>query len=138
MCVISRGPTNRSLTESTALNGFAHIEFASTEDVLRAVRQGAPHGFRYRQRLLDIDFALVYSISGLGAVWSTSQGGPRWMADLGCCSGHMTSPQYRRGNRLYVSLPFPPHRLTLRHMLNNSAAIPRTKVFRSSHCVFAT
>jgi hypothetical protein len=56
--VILRGPANRSLIyESTALNGYAHVEFASTEEVLRAVRQGAPHGFRYRKRLLDIDFA---------------------------------------------------------------------------------
>jgi hypothetical protein len=58
MYVIVRGSANRSLTyESTASNGFAHVEFASTEEASRAVRQGAPHGFRYRQRLLDIDFA---------------------------------------------------------------------------------
>ena len=33
-----------------------HVEFASPEEALRAVHQGAPRGFRYRQRLLDIDF----------------------------------------------------------------------------------
>ena len=100
------------------------------------MRQGAPHGFRYRERLLDIDLALFYSISDLGAVWNTSLGGPRWMADLGCCSGHMTSPISPR--QLFVRLlPFPPTlRLTLWHVLNNSPAIPRTKVFNSSHCVF--
>ena len=58
MWVIARFPVNRSLTdESTAPNGFAHVEFANTDEALRAVRQGAPHGFRYRERLLDIDFA---------------------------------------------------------------------------------
>ena len=39
------------------MNGFAHVEFASTEEAVRAVRQGAPHGFRYMERLLDVDFA---------------------------------------------------------------------------------
>lgn len=42
---------------SIALNGFAHVEFASTEEALRAARQGAQQGFRYGQRLLDVDFA---------------------------------------------------------------------------------
>ncbi len=56
--VRDRGPENRSLTyESIASKGFAHIEFASVDEALRAMRQGAPHGFRYRQRLLDMDFA---------------------------------------------------------------------------------
>jgi hypothetical protein len=66
--------------ERTALNGFAHVEFASTEEALRAARQGSPHGFRYADRLLDVDFArwifyigpayrVVY-ISG----WNTSHG----------------------------------------------------------------
>jgi hypothetical protein len=40
-----------------APNGFAHVEFASTEEALRAARQGAPRGFRYKDRLLDVDFA---------------------------------------------------------------------------------
>ena len=85
-------PSNRSLTyESAASDGYAHVEFASTEDAVRAVRQGVPHGFRYRKRLLDIDFArwvfyagpkyrVVY-ISG----WLTSDGGPellRWAHDI--------------------------------------------------------
>ena len=39
------------------MNGYAHVEFASVQDVLRAVRQGAPHGFRYKERLLLLDFA---------------------------------------------------------------------------------
>jgi hypothetical protein len=56
--VIAHGPANRSLTcESTGLNGYAQVEFASTQDAVRALRQVAPHGFRYEQRLLDIDFA---------------------------------------------------------------------------------
>jgi hypothetical protein len=43
--------------ENSASGGFAHVEFASTEEALRAARQGAPHGFRYADRLLDVDFA---------------------------------------------------------------------------------
>jgi hypothetical protein len=39
------------------MGGYAHVQFASTEDALRAVRQGAPHGFRYMERLVDVDFA---------------------------------------------------------------------------------
>jgi hypothetical protein len=59
MYVIACGSANRSLTYgSTALNGYAHVELPSTEEALRAVYQGVPHGFRCRQRLLDIDFAL--------------------------------------------------------------------------------
>ncbi|KAI9507299.1 hypothetical protein F5148DRAFT_1206079, partial [Russula earlei] len=42
----------------TSLNGFAHVEFASTEEALRAARQGTPHGFRYENRLLHVDFAV--------------------------------------------------------------------------------
>ncbi|KAH9976887.1 hypothetical protein BGW80DRAFT_885458 [Lactifluus volemus] len=38
-------------------SGFAYVEFASTEGALRAARQGAPHGFRYTDRLLNVDFA---------------------------------------------------------------------------------
>ena len=65
MYVILRGPVNRLLTyESAALKGYAHVEFASTEEALHAVRQGVPHGFRYRQRLLEIDFAPSTSYVG--------------------------------------------------------------------------
>jgi hypothetical protein len=81
MYVIACGLESRSLTyESTALDGFAHIELASTEEALRTVRRGVPHGRRYRQRLLDINFApwvfyvgptYVY-ISG----WPASDGRP--------------------------------------------------------------
>jgi hypothetical protein len=75
------------------LNGYAHVEFASTEEALRAVRQGAPHGFLYKQRLLDIDFVpwVFYASPAYRVVDGTSLGGPRLMADLRCCSGHMTS-----------------------------------------------
>ena len=31
---------------------------------LQAARQGAPHGFRYADRLLDVDLHLGYSIQG--------------------------------------------------------------------------
>jgi hypothetical protein len=48
----------------SATSGFAHVEFASTEDALRAARQGAPYGFRYADRLLDIDFAPWISYFG--------------------------------------------------------------------------
>lgn len=40
-----------------AKSGFAYVEFASTEGAIRAARQGAPHGFRYADRLLNVDFA---------------------------------------------------------------------------------
>ncbi len=90
--VTTHGPAGRSLTyESTILNGDAHVEFASIKDALRAVRQGASHRFRYRQRLLDIDFATwvfyaehayrVVYISG----WPASDGRPallRWTYDI--------------------------------------------------------
>jgi hypothetical protein len=67
MYVIERGPANRSLTyESTATEGYAFIEFASTEEGLRAARKGAPHGFRYEQRLLDIDFNSSKTFVGPG------------------------------------------------------------------------
>jgi hypothetical protein len=39
------------------MSGFAHVEFASMEEALRAARQGAPYGFCYADRLLDVDFA---------------------------------------------------------------------------------
>ena len=39
------------------MSGYAYVEFASIDDALHAVRQGAPHGFRYKNRLLDVDFA---------------------------------------------------------------------------------
>jgi hypothetical protein len=83
MYVIAHSPANQSLTyESTALKGYAHVEFARTEEALRAVCQGASHGFCYRQCQLNIDFApsvfhvgpaygVVY-ISG----WPASHGRP--------------------------------------------------------------
>ena len=57
--MIATNQVNRSLTHENidTKSGFAHIEFASTEEAVRAVSHGVPHGFRYRQRLLDIDFA---------------------------------------------------------------------------------
>ena len=52
-------PVNRLLTyKSIALNGFTILQDRRGIAALRAVCRGAPHGFRYRQRLLDIDFAL--------------------------------------------------------------------------------
>jgi hypothetical protein len=92
MYVIEGCLANQSLThESTALNRYAHVEFASNEEALRAVRQGVQHGFRYGQRLLHIDFApwvfyvgpayrVVY-ISG----WSASDDRPallQWTYDI--------------------------------------------------------
>ena len=76
----------------TAQSGFAHIEFSSTEEALRAARHGVPHGFRYEDRLLDIDFApwvfymgpsyRVVHISG----WPASHTRPhllhRWASDI--------------------------------------------------------
>jgi hypothetical protein len=89
MYVIEHGPANRSLTcEGTALQGYAHIEFASTEEALRAARQGAPHGFRYRQRLLDIDFASCVFYVGPAVYisgWPASDGRPallQWTYDI--------------------------------------------------------
>ncbi|KAH9988609.1 hypothetical protein BJV77DRAFT_1069963 [Russula vinacea] len=58
-------------------NRFAHVEFASAEEALRAARQGAPYGFRYAERLLGVDFAHwmfyigpAYPVSG----WYASDG----------------------------------------------------------------
>jgi hypothetical protein len=92
MYVIERGPANRSLThESTALKGYAYVEFASTEEALRATCQGAPHGFRYRQWLLDIDFSpsVFYVGSAYNAVyisgWPAANGRPallQWIDDI--------------------------------------------------------
>jgi hypothetical protein len=39
------------------MSGYAHVEFTSTEEALHAVHLDAPHGFRYRRCLLDIDLA---------------------------------------------------------------------------------
>ena len=63
--------------DSTASNRFAHVEFASAEEALRAARQGAPYGCRYAERLLGVDFAHwmfyigpAYPVSG----WYASDG----------------------------------------------------------------
>jgi hypothetical protein len=77
--------------ESTATYGFAHVEFASTEEAIRAVRQGAPHGFRYAQRLLDVDFASWAFYVGPGyrvvyiSNWPPSDGRSalwKWVGDI--------------------------------------------------------
>jgi hypothetical protein len=39
------------------MSRFAHVEFANTEEALRAARHGAPYGFRYMDHLLNVDFA---------------------------------------------------------------------------------
>jgi hypothetical protein len=84
-------PQTHENKKKTATYGFAHVEFASTEEAIRAARQGVPHGFRYANRLLDVDFApwlfhigptyrVVY-ISG----WSTSKGRSallQWASDI--------------------------------------------------------
>jgi hypothetical protein len=76
MCVITAQQIVSLADESLALDGFAHIEFASTEEALRAVCQGAPHGLRYGQRLLDIDLRVGYSMSRTVIVWCISPGDP--------------------------------------------------------------
>ena len=140
--VITRGPVNLSLTyESTASNGYAHVEFASTEDALRAVRQGAPHGFRYRNRSVDVDFALwefyvgpmyraVY-ISG----WPGSKDQPallKWTDDIPNIAGATVCTSL---------FPFTPEISTLGLMpcriMNNSAATSRRKTLRPPQRVFA-
>jgi hypothetical protein len=77
--------------ESTATYGFAHVEFASTEEAIRAARQGAPHGFRYEKRLLDVDFApwIFYVGPGYRVVyisdWPPSKGRSalwQWASDI--------------------------------------------------------
>ena len=110
------------------MNGFAHVEFASTEEASRAVRQGALYGLRYRERLLDIDLApWVFYIGSAYRVVYISGRPPldgrhwllRWTYDI---------PNIGEATVCTSLLPFPPTlRLTLCHTMNNSAAIPRTK-----------
>jgi hypothetical protein len=73
------------------LKGYAHVEFATIEEALRAVRQGVPNGFTYRQRLLDVDFApsVLYAGVPYRAVhisgWPASIGRAglmRWASDI--------------------------------------------------------
>jgi hypothetical protein len=75
----------------TATRGIAHVEFASTEEAIRAARQGAPHGFRYVDRLLDVDFAPWIFYIGPAyrsmyiAGWPASDGRPallQWACDI--------------------------------------------------------
>jgi hypothetical protein len=58
---------------------------------MRAARQGAPHGFRYEDRLLDVDFApwKFYIGPAYRSVyiegWSASEGRPalvQWVCDM--------------------------------------------------------
>ena len=43
--MIARVPPNRSpIEKSTALNGFAHVEFASTEETVRAEKSRGERG----------------------------------------------------------------------------------------------
>lgn len=69
---------------------FAHVQFVGTEEALRAVRQGATHGFRYGQRL-DVDSApwVFYIGPAYRAVyisgWLASNRRPallQWMYDI--------------------------------------------------------
>ena len=111
MYVIARGPANRLLTyESTALNGFSHVEFASTKEAVRAVRQGAPGGFSCRSQPLGIDFASSVFYVGPGyrvvyiSGWPASDGRPallQWAHDIPdiaeatvCTSLFPFTPQY--------------------------------------------
>ncbi|KAN0142021.1 hypothetical protein V8E53_000483 [Lactarius tabidus] len=74
---------------------IAHIEFSSTEEALRAARKGAPHGFSYANRLLDVDF--VPWLSNIGPFyrvryisgWPTTQTRPELLQlhRLGGCKG---------------------------------------------------
>ncbi|KAH9954695.1 hypothetical protein BC827DRAFT_1272378 [Russula dissimulans] len=89
-------------------NGFAHVEFATTQEALRAARQGAPHGFRYAQRLLHVDFApwkfyisnayrVVY-VSG----WPASEDRHallRWAYDIPNIHGATVLPPFRGEGR---------------------------------------
>ncbi|KAF8492390.1 hypothetical protein F5888DRAFT_911356 [Russula emetica] len=93
---------------SSLKNGYAHVELPSTEEALRAVYQGVPHGFRCRQRLLDIDFApwvfyvgrayrVVY-ISG----WPGFDGRPallQWTYDIPDITEATVSPPFLGGKR---------------------------------------
>ncbi|KAH9970270.1 hypothetical protein BJV74DRAFT_867387 [Russula compacta] len=92
----------------TSLNGFAHVEFASTEEALRAARQGAQHGFRYAQRLLNVDFApwvfyigpayCVVYISG----WPASSSWPalwQWAYDIPNMVAATVLPPFRGEDR---------------------------------------
>lgn len=74
--------------DSTASNRFAHVEFASAEEALRAARQGAPYGFRYAERLLAVDFA--HWMFYIGPAY-LSLGGTHLMGDIRCRNGRTTS-----------------------------------------------
>ncbi|KAH9177213.1 hypothetical protein EDB89DRAFT_1519523 [Lactarius sanguifluus] len=89
-------------------SGFAHIEFSSTEEALRAARQGAPHGFRYEDRLLDVDFApwLFYIGPGYRLVyisgWPASNTRPellQWAYDIPHVTGASVLPPFRGEER---------------------------------------
>ncbi|KAH9044961.1 hypothetical protein EDB83DRAFT_2406379 [Lactarius deliciosus] len=89
-------------------SGFAHIEFSSTEEALRAALQGAPHGFRYEDRLLDVDFApwLFYIGPGYRFVyisgWPASNTRPellQWAYDIPHVTGVSVLPPFRGEER---------------------------------------
>ncbi|KAH9054768.1 hypothetical protein EDB87DRAFT_1419965 [Lactarius vividus] len=91
-----------------SMSGFAHIEFSSTEEALRAARQGAPHGFRYKDRLLDVDFApwLFYIGPGYRFVyisgWPASNTRPellQWAYDIPHVTGAAVFPPFRGEER---------------------------------------
>lgn len=89
-------------------SGFAHIEFSSTEEALRAARQGAPHGFRYADRLLDVDFAPwlfyigpAYRVVHLSG-WPASHTRPellQWAYDIPHVAGAAVLPPFRGEER---------------------------------------
>jgi hypothetical protein len=117
-----------------ALNGFAHVELASIEEASRTVRQGVQHGFRYKGRLLDIDFSpWVLYIGPCGVHLQVAcVEWPAWTTAM-----DVRYPQYRRGNNSYVpttslypKLSTLSLRLTSCQMINNSASISERMVLK--------
>ncbi|KAI9461900.1 hypothetical protein BJY52DRAFT_163912 [Lactarius psammicola] len=89
-------------------SGFAHIEFSSTDEALRAARQGALHGFRYADRLLDVDFApwLFYIGPAYRVVyiygWPASHTRPellQWAYDIPYVTSASVLPPFRGEGR---------------------------------------
>ena len=118
------------------MSGFAHVEFANTEEALRAARHGAPYGFRYMGRLLDVDFApwvfyfgpayRVVHISG----WPASHTRPallQWAYDI----PNIVNAMIRASPT--PSLP-PARALTEK----NSATISQGTAFRPAWCIPAS
>jgi hypothetical protein len=120
------------------LGGFAYVEFVRTEDALRAVRQGTPHVFRYRERLVDVDFA-PWEIH-VGPIYCTVyiSGWPASDGRLALLQGTDDIPNIAGATVCASFFPLTckisSFGLTSCHMTDNSAAEEKTG---SSQCVFA-